>query len=122
MTQRRCRHGLGIGIVLNRQRLPWERCWPHRLQPRPQCEHPGCQNTGLACFFPGSDEPGCYYCAEHIHGAGFCWGCGNFWGGVETFDFDRRGLCDNCRTDPELAGNFADEEWHEYEEEPPYPG
>lgn len=40
-----------------------------------------------------------YVCGEHSHALGFCRSCGQFWGGVESFDFRRSGLCDNCEAE-----------------------
>lgn len=70
------------------------------------CEEEGCTWTGHPCWYPNTDEdptkepePDHYYCSRHAHSAGFCWACGLFWGGVESFDFGagaRIGVCENC--------------------------
>ena len=68
------------------------------------CNHEGCDSTDVtACFLPDNetDTPDEHYCATHAHEHGWCWGCGQFWGGVESFDFGSyygnvAGLCDNC--------------------------
>lgn len=45
-----------------------------------------------------SPEPDYWYCPKHAHENGFCVSCGQFWAGVESFDFNNpAGLCDNCR-------------------------
>jgi hypothetical protein len=49
-----------------------------------------------------------WYCGDHIHDKGFCWGCGQFWGGVESFEFSPHGLCPNCQDDPDLTGRYED--------------
>lgn len=38
-----------------------------------------------------------YYCAEHCQKNGYCYGCGEFWAGSESFDFSKSGLCSNCQ-------------------------
>lgn len=70
------------------------------------CQEPNCTESGIECYFPDNetDEPDRYYCATHIFNHGFCWGCGYFWSGVESFDFSETltgigGLCPNCRYD-----------------------
>lgn len=91
-----------------------------------QCQHEGCDWEGIECFLPDNPifdlsteeieagkademEPDYYYCSRHAHKEGFCYGCGQFWGGIESFDFGRgarRGLCENCIS----SGEFDDEE------------
>lgn len=69
------------------------------------CEHEGCTeaNATLPCYYPDYEGPYDYdhaslwLCAAHAQEEGFCWGCGQFWAGIESFDFDPAGLCDNCR-------------------------
>lgn len=88
------------------------------------CEVEGCTWGGIACFSPDNpiyawegneDEeppdfpPDHYYCGDHAQKAGFCWGCGEFWGGIESFDFGmgaRSGLCENCLA----SGDFDDDD------------
>ena len=36
------------------------------------------------------------FCCDHAFTNGYCICCGDFWGGVEDFDFGS-GLCDNCK-------------------------
>jgi hypothetical protein len=81
------------------------------------CEEEGCDQIGMPCFLPGEDEPEEFFCPEHTHKHGYCWGCGNFWSGVESFDFNLWGneLCDNCKDNPDLTGD-----WHEDEDEEDY--
>lgn len=68
-----------------------------------------------------------YYCFTHAKEAGYCWGCGQFWAGNESFDFGFSGLCENCceeeyEDDEDSEGYFADpypvEALEEYEPEP----
>jgi len=56
-----------------------------------------------------------HYCAEHAYEEGFCWACGNFYGGAsERFDFQIGGqwLCDGCWSNFESE---SDEDWDDYE-------
>lgn len=63
------------------------------------CDEPGCE-TGdpvIACWLPDdTDEPSDHLCLKHASEHGYCWGCGQFWAGIESFDFNPRELCDNC--------------------------
>lgn len=79
------------------------------LKRAPMCEHPGCpKRAELECTMPPicDDEAGSVHplCFEHAEAEGFCVGCGQFWCGIEAFDFDPAHLCPNCRdqmVDPE---------------------
>lgn len=51
------------------------------------CQEPGCTNSGSECFYPDSNRPDYYYCCTHAWKYGFCYGCGEFYGGVEQFEF-----------------------------------
>lgn len=50
-----------------------------------------------------------YYCAEHCHDNGFCFNCGGFWAGAESFDFGP-GWCSNCASEFEET-EYEDEEY-----------
>lgn len=91
------------------------------------CEEEGCSREGIECYLPDNPifdpdpniakeaEPDYYYCGVHAHPNGFCWGCGMFWGGVESFDFGagaRTGLCENCLS----SGDFDDDEDEDMDE------
>ena len=58
-----------------------------------------------------------YYCAEHCQKNGYCYGCGQFWAGSESFDFSKNGLCSNCKDDPDLVGYEDDEDYYEMPED-----
>jgi uncharacterized protein (TIGR02996 family) len=85
----------------------------------PRCQHEGCRAQGRPCVI--EDEPAengtpqyetDYFCEEHAQEHGFCHCCGSFWGGIEAFDFDRAGLCPNCRD--QIDADFddgSDDEW-----------
>lgn len=47
------------------------------------------------------------FCGEHAHEHGYCRGCGEFWAGVENFDFNRSGLCPHCQD--QVDADFNDE-------------
>ena len=82
--------------------------WLGRIRGKHLCEESGCIEWGDR--YELEDEHW-YYCAEHAQRAGFCWGCGGFWAGIESFDFSRSGLCSECdynfRAD---AGEFDEDE------------
>jgi hypothetical protein len=112
------------------------RLWWHlrRIQPG-QCEEPGCFAEGVPCFLPSyafndSDPfgdvpvaagPDHHYCTKHAKVNGFCWGCGNFFGGIESFDFGHAygktdGLCDEC--DHQIKSDCG--ELDDWDDEDPY--
>lgn len=74
-----------------------------------------CPNPGFPCWYPGSyDAPDLYLCSKHQAGS-FCYGCGQFRGGVESFDFGRfAGWCENCQA--ELEGDLHDYYEAEYDD------
>lgn len=65
------------------------------------CQVEGCANEAIPCWLPdsryGEDDPDDRLCAEHCQDEGYCWGCGHFWAGIESFDFNPNGLCENCK-------------------------
>lgn len=63
-----------------------------------------------------------YYCAEHAQEHGYCYICGQFWAGVERFDFDPSGLCPNCQDAIAYElGEDDEDEWGCPEGYYPYP-
>lgn len=63
-----------------------------------KCQDNGCSNPGEPCWLPDDDcdeQPSHFYCSDHKFQHGFCVMCGNFYGGVECFDFGD-GYCDDC--------------------------
>lgn len=93
-----------------------------RRVPR-MCNEAGCPRSGglVPCYLSGDRYDG-HYCSEHAHANGFCHGCGNFWAGVESFDFGN-GYCENCRYD--FTDDYGEYEWPEEAyamvQEPPAP-
>lgn len=63
------------------------------------CEHDGCDADAIPCQL---DDDRCaervteWLCPEHAAEAGYCASCGDFWGGIDTFEFRHPGLCDHC--------------------------
>lgn len=81
----------------------------HHAEHPQACEHEGCGELGIACYYNLTDEePEAWYCADHCHAAGFCWGCGYFNAGFESFDFSKSGLCAAC--EEEYAAEFDDDD------------
>lgn len=61
-----------------------------------QCEFIGCLET-KASWYEYEPDNGVWSCSEHAEHFGFCYMCGNFWAGCESFDFSRiKGVCENC--------------------------
>lgn len=82
------------------------------------CTETGCASEGVECFFPDHvypHPPDAILCWEHIQHSGFCRGCGRFWGGVESFEFSRSKLCDDCQHEADIADDidrdFTDRDW-----------
>jgi hypothetical protein len=47
------------------------------------------------------------YCFEHAAENGFCYSCGIFCAGIESFDFgEYRGLCDICADEVRHSDSF----------------
>jgi hypothetical protein len=60
------------------------------------CQEDGCTGEADRYYYP-DDDAFDVLCVEHAVQAGFCFMCGNFWAGVEAFDFSRiAGVCPNC--------------------------
>ena len=86
----------------------------------PACDWEGCEQGGsVECVFPDDTLDG-FYCTEHASKAGFCWACGLFWAGIESFDFDPHKLCDNCRDNPDIAGEFEGQDAYGWDWEDDY--
>ena len=91
----------------------------------PECDEEGCtSHFTVGCYLPDTDRtnrPDNFYCSEHAEQNGFCKSCGDFWGGVESFEFgEYHGYCDNCayelERDDELANGYDEEdEFGEFE-------
>lgn len=72
-----------------------------------------------ACYLPGiKDAPSAYYCDQHAAAHGFCCGCGQFWAGVESFEFSRfhggfEGLCEDCSDELKDELTVDHEDYHQ---------
>lgn len=54
----------------------------------------------LACVMDNDDKDPMWLCPEHAFALGHCSVCGQFWGGIESFDFGP-GYCEHCKSDVE---------------------
>jgi len=87
-----------------------------------RCWQLGCQNKGIKCVILGAlidqdENVKNRYCSEHAAENGFCYSCGIFCAGIESFDFGRyHGLCDNYAD--EVRANDAWDEIDEQEIDP----
>lgn len=67
-----------------------------------KCAEAGCKSRSTSEYeYPTPNDDGSpdtvWLCDEHAEGYGFCYLCGGFWAGVESFDFSRiKGVCENC--------------------------
>lgn len=76
-------------------------------EPLPICEADGCNKPGIICALwdfeaENPAEITYIYCPTHAWEEGFCYGCGQFWAGLESFDFNPRHVCSNCDVQKEL--------------------
>jgi len=96
-----------------------------------KCEREGCFEDGVVvCHVPDyppllSKEPYDYtgikiiehLCQDHAYEAGYCTICGDFWGGIESFDFNNPSkLCENCQEqiiDENCEEDEEDSLWYE---------
>jgi hypothetical protein len=89
--------------------------WIVYRDPSYRCWHPGCRRPASACYLSKNVPRGNieYYCYEHASRHGYCPGCGEFWGGIGSFEFN--GWCDHCLTEIR-ANNFEEhrDEWECY--------
>lgn len=73
------------------------------------CGHDGCWQRGNPCYLEMDAPPSEYGCHEHAHIMGYCRWCGQFWGGIESFDFGN-GLCDHCRDAAREDAGYEDQD------------
>lgn len=94
----------------------------YEIEPSHTCEHEGCDNPAVACWLPEAfgfievapgAQPDNWYCGTHAPTYGYCSGCGDFWGGIESFELS--GLCDACKA--ELDHERELEDW-DYTDDP----
>lgn len=89
-----------------------------------KCEVEGCANPGNPCYLPDiteeqvlGDGPHAWYCDDHIKEHGFCFICGQFQAGLESFEFVHADYCDNCWN--QIENNFRSDNETEYYYEMP---
>ncbi len=83
-----------------------------------RCWQFGCQNKGTKCLIPGAliddEDQKSRYCPDHAAENGFCYGCGIFYAGIESFDFGQYpGLCDNCADGARCNDSWEDDAHYE---------
>ena len=93
-----------------------------------ETQHVACNEKGctvlptIRCVFPDGADGG-YYCQIHCEGAGFCYVCGQFWAGIDSFDFALprggiKGVCENCTDQIKAdAGEYDLDDDDGYDEE-----
>lgn len=103
-----------------------QRRYPRRVNPyfkANQCRHPGCTEEGIPCAMDWEDRDPDFYCSKHAPEHGHCHCCGQFWGGIESFEFGRSpGLCDNCRDQIEADSldepdDFDESDYYDHEDD-----
>ncbi len=70
-----------------------------------RCSKDGCWRKGEPYFLPdndGTNAPDDYCCWVHAHELGYCSGCRQFWAGVNSFDFSKSHLCENCAHEADM--------------------
>lgn len=84
-----------------------------------RCAWRGCKQDGNPCWLPDDlDKPSEWYCWRHMYQAGYCPGCGNFSAGIESFDFSRYELCDNCEWQVKAEEEREQQDWEGWEFDP----
>ena len=73
----------------------------------------------MACYLPRwgdvGDGPDEYLCSQHRDIEGYCWGCGRFCGGIESFEFGKySGFCDNCASELEADDRQWEKDGYDY--------
>lgn len=80
------------------------------------CEKCG-YNDSLKCYIdmPETDdaEPDYILCGKHAAKEGFCCCCGTFCAGMDSFEFQHPGYCDNCYE--EVRSNSEDDDDDDYD-------
>lgn len=83
------------------------------------CQHEQCRAPAIECTMTpiAEDQPEDveYFCRSHAPHHGYCSVCGDFWGGIDSFERD--GICDHCADQleqdedlDEMTGD-RDEDW-----------
>lgn len=80
-----------------------------------KCSECGKLSDGLmTCYFTdGNEIELCPTCMKED--GSFCYGCGQFCAGMESFDFHHPGYCDTCWDEIEAADDWDDMEEVNYD-------
>lgn len=66
-----------------------------------RCKEPGCTSfDAFACTHEPDEKNPPFYCPAHAFQHGYCSICGQFWAGIESFDFGP-GYCEHCKSEVE---------------------
>jgi hypothetical protein len=90
--------GGGVALLAPLINLAWSKSEFAVKKHLKRCSYPGCWKRGSECYLPDNydwDRPSEYMCDDH-KGLFYCLSCGQFWAGIESFDFIHPGYCDNC--------------------------
>lgn len=89
----------------------------------PKCEEKDCNKTEnlTECRIYGDEtviekDIIYHFCTDHAYKNGFCYICGDFFGGIESFEFNNPSqLCENCLDDLKCElGEYDDEDCYDY--------
>lgn len=82
-----------------------------------RCQEAGCRQPGRDCYITvlgeDMDQVQSFFCDSHASANGFCSMCGQFWGGIDSFE--ATGVCDHCADQLEQdedENRDDDERWH----------
>lgn len=83
------------------------------------CEFDGCTSLETDRYEYPVPEDGVYpsewLCAEHAVEQGFCYGCGGFFAGTESYDFSPvKGLCYDCRSELDEPEGEGDADYYDF--------
>ena len=74
------------------------------------CQSPGCQEEAIECRIKPGSVVDDHLCPQHASEAGYCACCGDFWAGVNSFDFAKSGLCEHCEAELEAESEEIDDD------------
>lgn len=81
-----------------------------------KCQHDGCDLEGEECTIhneQGEEVLDGHYCGNHAAAHGFCPMCGQFWGGISSFEMN--GVCDHCHDELASDEDGMDDGFDNYE-------
>lgn len=84
---------------------------PQPIEPQP-CSYSGCTEEAFSAYAYEEGYEAEWYCWKHAHDSGYCPMCGDFWGGIESFDFGKSDLCENCQDEiDDDSDEYDDDEY-----------